>query len=82
MEERPEKDEQQRVAELIREASKRGLVTTKGGVIVPRKKQKAKLISVDQVEEKPIQWLFHPYIPKGKITLCAAYPGVGKTYLL
>lgn len=82
MEERPEKDEQQRVAELIREASKRGLVTTKGGVIVPGKKHKAKLVSMQQVEEKPIQWLFHPYIPKGKITLCAAYPGVGKTYLL
>ena len=80
MEERPEKDEQQRVAELIREASKRGLVTTKGGVIVPGKKHKAKLVSMQQVEEKPIQWLFHPYIPKGKITLCAAYPGVGKTY--
>lgn len=82
MEERPEKDEQQRVAELIREASKRGLVTTKGGVIVPGKKHKAKLVLMQQVEEKPIQWLFHPYIPKGKITLCAAYPGVGKTYLL
>lgn len=82
MEERPEKDEQQRAAELIREVSKRWDVTTKGGVIVPRKKHKAKLISVDQVEEKPVQWLFHPYIPKGKITLCAAYPGVGKTYLL
>ena len=40
------------------------------------------LICLDSVQEEEIQWLYHPYIPRGKISLCAAYPGVGKTYLL
>lgn len=61
----------------------RKLSTTKNGVIVPAFKHKnAHLISMKEVKEELIEWLYPPYIPKGKITLCAAYPGVGKTYLL
>lgn len=37
---------------------------------------------MDDVQEQDVTWLYHPYIPRGKITLCAAYPGVGKTFLL
>lgn len=37
---------------------------------------------MSDVEEENTEWLYYPYIPKGKITLCAAYPGTGKTYLL
>lgn len=40
------------------------------------------LVRFDDVEEEEIKWLYQPYVPRGKITLCAAYPGVGKTYLL
>lgn len=40
------------------------------------------LINMDEVAEEDIKWLYHPYVPRGKITLCAAYPGAGKTYLL
>lgn len=40
------------------------------------------LVRFDDVEEAEITWLYQPYVPRGKITLCAAYPGVGKTYLL
>lgn len=49
---------------------------------MPKEESKAKLVSMEQIEEKQVNWLFHPYIPRGKITLCAAYPGVGKTFLL
>ncbi|MCI8319075.1 MAG: AAA family ATPase [Lachnospiraceae bacterium] len=34
------------------------------------------------MEETSTDWLYRPYIPRGKITLCAAYPGSGKTYML
>lgn len=37
---------------------------------------------MSNVEEEEINWLYPPYVPRGKITLCAAYPGTGKTYLL
>ena len=40
------------------------------------------IISMEDVIEENIEWLYHPYIPRGKVTLCAAYPGVGKTYML
>lgn len=34
------------------------------------------------MEEEEITWLYQPYVPRGKVTICAAYPGTGKTYLL
>ncbi|MEH2947185.1 AAA family ATPase [Sporofaciens sp. JLR.KK001] len=37
---------------------------------------------MSDIEEEEVTWLFYPYIPRGKVTLCAAYPGTGKTYLL
>ena len=40
------------------------------------------LICMEDVDEENIHWLYYPYVPMGKITLCAAYPGTGKTYLL
>lgn len=40
------------------------------------------LICMNDVPDEEIKWLFQPYFPRGKLTLCAAYPGVGKTYLL
>lgn len=40
------------------------------------------VVSMDDVQEETITWLYKPYVPRGKITLCAAYPGTGKTYLL
>lgn len=40
------------------------------------------LVCMEDVEEEDIDWLYLPYIPKGKISLCAAYPGTGKTFLL
>ena len=46
------------------------------------KTEKVSLICVGDVEEEEVEWLYCPYIPRGKVTLCAAYPGTGKTYLL
>ncbi|MDO5590132.1 MAG: AAA family ATPase [Lachnospiraceae bacterium] len=40
------------------------------------------LIQLSDVTEEEVQWLYCPYVPRAKLTLCAAYPGVGKTYLL
>ncbi|RGQ60144.1 hypothetical protein DWY88_15980 [Mediterraneibacter gnavus] len=40
------------------------------------------LVCPEEVKEEETNWLYSPYVPRGKLTLCAAYPGVGKTYLL
>ena len=40
------------------------------------------MIRMDTVEDEEVTWLYYPYIPRGKVTLCAAYPGAGKTYLM
>lgn len=37
---------------------------------------------MSDVKEEEITWLYQPYVPRGKVTICAAYPGTGKTYLL
>lgn len=44
--------------------------------------EKVSLICVDEVAEEEVKWLYQPYVPRGKVTLCAAYPGTGKTFLL
>lgn len=41
-----------------------------------------KLISMDAVQPQPVQWLWHPYIPCGKLTLMQGDPGEGKTMLV
>lgn len=43
---------------------------------------KLSLVCMSDIEEKDVDWLYSPYVPKGKITICAAYPGTGKTFLL
>ncbi len=67
--------EQYSPEELIAEAE-RQLIGT------PGKTEEIKLICLEDVEEEEIEWLVYPYIPRGKITLCAAYPGAGKTFLV
>ena len=79
--------------ELTLEARKRDLKAEKkalraeaasleGAEVKSKKPDKVTLVSVSNVEEEEINWLYPPYVPRGKITLCAAYPGTGKTYLL
>lgn len=38
-----------------------------------------KIISMDEVEAKSVEWLWYPYIPFGKITIIQGDPGEGKT---
>ena len=40
-----------------------------------------KIISMDEVESKEVNWLWYPYIPYGKITIIQGDPGEGKTTL-
>lgn len=41
---------------------------------------KSQLICLADVEMKPIDWLWFPYMPKGKLTLAEGDPGVGKSF--
>lgn len=38
-----------------------------------------KLISMEDVQAKKVQWLWYPYIPLGKLTIVQCDPGEGKT---
>jgi len=42
-------------------------------------KMNVKLITMSDVESTPVNWLWYPYIPYGKITLVQGNPGDGKT---
>lgn len=42
-------------------------------------KKKLKLISMDDIQAKEVDWLWYPYIPYGKITIVQGDPGEGKT---
>lgn len=42
---------------------------------------KYKLISMDEIQSKEVDWLWYPYIPFGKITIVQGDPGEGKTTL-
>ena len=38
--------------------------------------------SLDQVEEEEINWLWHPYLARGELTIVEGDPGLGKSYLV
>lgn len=38
------------------------------------------ILSLDQVERREVRFLWHPYIPLGKLTILAGKPGQGKSY--
>jgi len=38
-----------------------------------------KIISMDEIKAKEVDWLWYPYIPYGKITIVQGDPGEGKT---
>lgn len=44
-------------------------------------KNKLHLIRMSDVETKEVQWLWYPYIPRGKLTIIQGNPGEGKTTL-
>ena len=40
-----------------------------------------KIISLNDIESKEVEWLWKPYIPLGKLTIIEGDPGSGKTML-
>lgn len=42
---------------------------------------KLRLIRMSEVETQEVHWLWHPYIPEGKLTIIQGNPGEGKTTL-
>ena len=48
---------------------------------VVKKSDTPKYICLEDVESTKTEWLWYPYIPRGKITLMTADPGTGKTFL-
>ena len=81
-------EERQRAIDLIAEAEAERRISGKAvfdkGKFRPVKQEREKvsLVCMSDVEEEEITWLYQPYVPRGKVTICAAYPGTGKTYLL
>lgn len=39
------------------------------------------LINLDDVEPEVVEWLWYPYIPRGKLTMIEGDPGLGKSWL-
>jgi AAA domain len=39
------------------------------------------VVTLADVEPEPVEWLWFPYLPMGKLTLLEGDPGVGKTWL-
>ena len=81
-------EERQRAIELIADIEAERRISGKAAFDkgkfrpVKREREKVSLVCMSDVEEEEINWLYHPYVPRGKVTICAAYPGTGKTYLL
>mgnify|MGYP000585338389 FL=1 len=50
--------------------------------MVEKKNVELKLIHMEDVVSKEVEWLWYPYIPYGKITIIEGDPGEGKTTLV
>ena len=44
-----------------------------------KREKNYRLINMEDVEEREVNWLWYPYIPYGKITIVQGDPGEGKT---
>lgn len=84
MEEERKQNESERIAELVGEFQRRGVVTVKNGIVVPANQidKKPQIVNVTDVKKEEIGWLYYPYFPMGKVTLVGAYPGAGKTFYM
>lgn len=47
----------------------------------PQMSETLRLLSYADITPKPVDWLWYPYIPKGKVTILQGDPGEGKTTL-
>ncbi len=63
-------------------AFKRDKAQTKGNAkTAPKPQRTPKLVFMDTVEAEEVSFLWHPYIPLGKLTLLEGDPGLGKTFI-
>ena len=46
----------------------------------PSKPETVKIIRMSDVERTPVEWLWKPYLPFGKLSVLQGNPGEGKTY--
>lgn len=46
----------------------------------PLKPETVKIIRMSDVEQTPVEWLWKPYLPFGKLSVLQGNPGEGKTY--
>ena len=46
----------------------------------PSKPETVKIIRMSDVELTPVEWLWKPYLPFGKLSVLQGNPGEGKTY--
>ena len=44
-----------------------------------RREKDYRLINMDDVEARKVDWLWYPYIPYGKVSIVQGDPGEGKT---
>ena len=47
----------------------------------PQSKNYITLVPLDEVEAEQVEWLWYPYIPRGKLTIIEGDPGLGKSWL-
>ena len=45
-------------------------------------KTELKMIRMSEIETQEIKWLWHPFIPYGKLTIVQGDPGDGKTTMI
>src|SRR4051794_8101484 len=38
-------------------------------------------VALDQVAARPVEWLWHPYLARGKLAVLDGDPGTGKSFL-
>ncbi len=49
--------------------------------VIVREEERVAVICMSEIEPKPVEWLWFPYIPIGKMTIIQGNPGEGKTFL-
>lgn len=57
------------------------IAESNGHTIAPMVAERLPLMRLSDVEREEVQWLWHPYIPRGKLSLLVGNPGVGKSFL-
>jgi hypothetical protein len=77
-------EECQRLSEVIAEVRAMRLQAEQSkvnGSALPPPPDVAALVCVRDIEPEPIEWLWKPYIPLGKVTMLEGDPGVGKSWV-